>query len=389
MRYQGTTTPFTLGVGSGEPLTTSVLLWTRLDPVDAAVAERDLVVEWEVAADPAFTQLANRGWATASAQDAHSIHLDVEDLEPDAPYWYRFRAGDHVSTVGRTRTLAPSTTVPSAWSLGATWGSAGATGALPALADLARAGLDGVIHLGGSIDATGAPTDLEGYRALHRAACTNPDVQAARASAPWYALCSALDLPAFEADPRGVARQGAYQAWWEHTPTRLGAPRGIADYVIYRQLWVGALLELDLIDQDQYATGAAAPFASLLGSAQETSWDNVVGDIGATWTALVGRWALTGTPGRGWDAYPAARTRWYRALTSARLGGGVSIHQGSPTEGPAGVLRADLGTPAASGVGAGWMRHDLTPTRWTAHARLVDQTTGEVVASPPTVTIRR
>ncbi|MBS2085480.1 alkaline phosphatase D family protein, partial [Klebsiella pneumoniae] len=42
--------------------------------------------------------------AVADRADAHSLHIEVEGLRPDRPYWYRFTAQGQQSPVGRTRT---------------------------------------------------------------------------------------------------------------------------------------------------------------------------------------------------------------------------------------------------------------------------------------------
>jgi phosphodiesterase/alkaline phosphatase D-like protein len=69
-----------------------------------AIAE----VNWEVARDPRFQNLAGRGIALARPELGHSVHVEVEGLEPGREYWYRFRAGDETSQVGRTRTAPPA-----------------------------------------------------------------------------------------------------------------------------------------------------------------------------------------------------------------------------------------------------------------------------------------
>jgi alkaline phosphatase D len=102
--------PFRLGVASGDPLPDGVVLWTRLAP--ELLAEdgrggmpRDSVpVRWEVAADEPFRRLVRQGMARAQAELAHSVHVEVEGLEPAREYFYRFKAGSEISPVGRTKT---------------------------------------------------------------------------------------------------------------------------------------------------------------------------------------------------------------------------------------------------------------------------------------------
>src|SRR4051812_25082054 len=93
--------PFKLGVASGYPTPDGFVLWTRLmGPLDPA----PMAVHWEIFADEALRKLVASGDATADAEWAHSVHVDVKGLEPNRPYWYRFNAGDARSPVGRSHT---------------------------------------------------------------------------------------------------------------------------------------------------------------------------------------------------------------------------------------------------------------------------------------------
>src|SRR5437667_5743752 len=100
--------PFTLGVASGYPSPDSVVLWTRLTGGLDPLAVR---VRWEVAADEAMRQVIFSGETTADPAWAHSARVEVQGLEPDRWYWYRFTAGDPRSPIGRTRT-APAAAPP-------------------------------------------------------------------------------------------------------------------------------------------------------------------------------------------------------------------------------------------------------------------------------------
>ena len=89
--------PFTLGVASGDPAPGGVVLWTRLAPApllaDGGMPARVLPVNWQVAADPRFGRVVRRGTVLAQPAQAHSVHVEVEGLEPARTWWYRFRAG--------------------------------------------------------------------------------------------------------------------------------------------------------------------------------------------------------------------------------------------------------------------------------------------------------
>ena len=103
--------PFKLGVASGDPLAGGFVIWTRLapDPLDAAAGggmpAEAVAVRWEVARDPAFFHVVRRGAAPALPERGHAVHVEVDGLEPDRWYWYRFVAGGEASPIGRARTF--------------------------------------------------------------------------------------------------------------------------------------------------------------------------------------------------------------------------------------------------------------------------------------------
>ena len=106
--------PFTLGVASGDPTPDGVVLWTRLAPDPLApdgwggMPAMQVPVTWQVATDPEMRTVVKAGTAQATPELGHSVHPEVSGLRPGRDYWYRFRVGDVLSPVGRTRT-APAT----------------------------------------------------------------------------------------------------------------------------------------------------------------------------------------------------------------------------------------------------------------------------------------
>jgi hypothetical protein len=104
--------PFTLGVASGDPDATSVVLWTRLAPDPLAgggMPDADIDVLWEASGAPEFTEIAASGIVTAGAEHGHTLHL-LAALEP-GEWYFRFRVGEHTSPVGRTH-VAPGADEP-------------------------------------------------------------------------------------------------------------------------------------------------------------------------------------------------------------------------------------------------------------------------------------
>jgi alkaline phosphatase D len=102
--------PFKLGVASGDPAPDGMVLWTRLapDPLNGGgMPPVPVDVVWEIADDDRLQRVVRHGVARAMPESAHSLHVEVNGLRPDRWYWYRFRVGDALSPIGRTRTLPP------------------------------------------------------------------------------------------------------------------------------------------------------------------------------------------------------------------------------------------------------------------------------------------
>lgn len=97
---------FMHGIASGDPLARSVILWTRVTPdkLDNPTVG-DVAVEWEISRDENFADLAGTGLFTTNAARDYTVKVEAQDLLPGTTYYYRFRAGETVSAVGRTRTL--------------------------------------------------------------------------------------------------------------------------------------------------------------------------------------------------------------------------------------------------------------------------------------------
>src|SRR4051794_14384361 len=85
-RFRAETAPFTLGVASGDPSPDGVVLWTRLapDPLnDGGMPDEPVEVHWEIALDEAMRRRVRYGRVTASPESAHSVHVELNGLEPD------------------------------------------------------------------------------------------------------------------------------------------------------------------------------------------------------------------------------------------------------------------------------------------------------------------
>lgn len=94
--------PFYHGVASGDPLANGIVLWTRITP---STQLPEIEVEWEIAKDEAFHEIALTDKVKTDASRDYTVKIDISTgLEPGTPYYYRFKALDGVSMIGKTRT---------------------------------------------------------------------------------------------------------------------------------------------------------------------------------------------------------------------------------------------------------------------------------------------
>ena len=91
---------FAHGVASGDPGTTSVVLWTRVSG-----SQGNVPVLWAVADNPDFRRPVATGSLTTNADRDYTAKAVATGLEPGKRYYYRFRASGTESPTGRTRTL--------------------------------------------------------------------------------------------------------------------------------------------------------------------------------------------------------------------------------------------------------------------------------------------
>ena len=376
--------PFRLGVASGDPLGDGVVLWTRLvrDPLDAAsMGGRALQVNWQVATDPSFRRVVRAGSATARPTSAHSVHVDVRGLLPGRDYWYRFRAGRHLSDIGRTRTAPAAGSAVSRLRFGIANCQDWQNGYYPAYGDMVESDLDLVLHLGDYIyeydprasavrqhnpsSGTAADADqlstLADFRNRHALYRTDAQLQAAHRSFPFVPIWDDhetennyanlddeqddLPYPQRYQTPQefAIQRAHAYQAWYEHNPVRASYLPGSPDLRIYRRFDFGSLLRLNMLDTRQYRTdqpgdvpndfgpqalGAANVTGTLTGPEQEAWLVDGLRSSPALWNVLGQQVMMAATrfvtpPPASivnldqWDGYSPQRARLLAAVRAS------------------------------------------------------------------------
>ncbi|MEV4804494.1 alkaline phosphatase D family protein [Nonomuraea sp. NPDC049421] len=351
---------FQLGVASGEPTPDGVVLWTRLavNPVAldgrGGMPDRPVPVQWQLAADENFRTVVRRGTATARPESAHSVHVELEGLEPGAEYFYRFKAGAELSPAGRTLTAPAPGTRSRALNLSFTSCADYQTGWFTAYRRMAEDQPDLIAFLGdyiyeyGAYDhpvrdqAGGECLDLAGYRLRHAQHKADPDLRLAHAVAPWAVVWDDHDVEnAWAGDRPSLARRAAaFQAYYENMPLRRAQKPHGAALRLHRSIRWGRVANLHLLDTRQYrdpyaCTGGSGtvgpgcvqrfePSRTILGQEQETWIDERLRNSRATWDLLGQQVFLmemdwTNGEGRGysnegWDGYVASRDRLTAAI---------------------------------------------------------------------------
>ncbi len=355
--------PFTLGVASGDPEQTAVVIWTRLAPEPFAAdhgmrGHDEVTVQWKVARDERMRGVVASGRAYAQAQWAHSVHVDVKGLEPGREYYYQFKVGPHRSPVGRTRTApAPGRSLEQV-TFASVSCQAYPDGFFTSYPHIVADDPDFVMHLGDYVYEYGMtamsgsrntpapevvrprPQTLRQWRATHALYNTDPDLQRARQRIPfiitWDDHEYLNDYAGSASDEWGggpsPARSAAYQAYWEHQPLREAARLKADDIRLYRRLVFGDLLQVDMLDGRQFRSvppcgwgeaqaceAAYDPAITMLGTAQEQWLYAGLTTAGARWNAfgnnvMVARLDHDGDLGEllwndAWDGFPAARKR--------------------------------------------------------------------------------
>ena len=300
---------FGFGVASGDPTATEVLLWTRVTPTPDATPGSGLGprsnVEWELAADEAFTQVVARGTTRTDASRDHTVKVVVSGLAPYTRYFYRFTCRGATSPVGRTQTAPDEPGTTHALRMAVVSCSNYTGGWFTAYRGIAaRDDLDLVLHLGDYVYEYGNAGDrygpaglagvrdhqppeevvsLQEYRVRHALYKTDPDLQAAHQRFPWITILDDHEVtndsfatgaenhdtqddpntdytaPGF---PPGIRPEGdflsrkaqAYQAYLEWMPIREPAswqPQPHRGTQFFRRFRFGDLAELSVIETRQ------------------------------------------------------------------------------------------------------------------------------------------
>jgi len=402
--------PFGLGVASGRPSPESVVLWTRLmadDPGQRLAGE--IKVGWTVAEDERLQKVVRSGEATAESRWAHSVHVDVDGLRPNRPYWYRFTMQGKVSPTGRTLTApAAAERVPQ---LRFSFASCQQyeQGYYSAMRHMAAEELNAVLFVGDYIyeeswgrdlvrhHGSGRTLTLDDYRNRYALYKSDRDLQAAHAAHPWIVTwddhevvndyANDISPTDFDREKFLAVRAAAYQAYWEHMPLPNALRPKNGALKLYDRFRYGDLAELFVIDDRQYRAHNAChaemiknrmltdcaerldPSRTMLGAEQEAWFADGLKRASARWN-VVAQQTLMAELNRGrddkrvfwadgWDGYPAARRKLLDVVAASPvkdtlvLGG--DVHTFWATD-----LKRDFAEPSSPTVATEFVGGSLT-----------------------------
>jgi alkaline phosphatase D len=359
---KGPSTMFELGVASGDPTSSAVILWTHV----SSGSTKPIDVWLDVAEDEAFENRVMARSFTVDDSTDFTLKVDAQDLGAGRTYYYRFFALGVASPVGRTRTL-PEGDVASL-RLGMVCCSNYGFGYFHAYGRLAeRDDLDAILALGDYIyeypnniypfDSQRvrdtAPLEetisLEQYRERYRHYRKDGDLQAAHRQHPWFLVWDDHEvadngydggavnhMPDMEGDWATRLAAGE-RAFYEYVPVR-----GTAETGVRRSVSVGKLVDLILLDtrysgRSQQIGDPAddTDDRTMLGMAQEAWFEGTFAASKAKWR-LIGQQIVlaqyTNDPVTQkpiymdqWDGYPKARARLFETLTSRPDGNVVVV----------------------------------------------------------------
>ncbi len=337
--------PFYYGVASGDPMQDRVILWTKVFTENSSIT---IPLQWQIATDSGFQQIANQGEVLASATHGFCVKVDAGNLQPGYHYFYRFVTADgKMSQTGKAETL-PDDFVKhfklAVVSCSSIW--AGYFNAYRRIAE--RPDIDFVIHLGDYVYdypderqlnrmpkvPLKDPGNLSDWREMHTYYLLDPDLRAARQNKTWIAEWDNHDT---NVNDTGRV-EDAIQAFYEYLPIRMQDKNHPEK--IYRNFPFGALADLTMIDmfsyrgKEEYAPGKK----SVLGLAQDAWLKNQLATSTAQWHLLGNQemmtdWLSEGAPkfiakkrGNGrvfdpgnWNGFPEDRQRLYDFIDSNHI----------------------------------------------------------------------
>lgn len=352
--WNQTSAPFYHGVASGDPLQDAVIIWTRVTP--SGSLNDPVPVTWYFSTTDDFSTLVDSGTVVTDQSKDFTVKVDVQNLNANAWYYYKFEALGSCSVVGRTKTAASGhiDTLRMAVVSCANY-EHGYFNVYDRIAS--RNDIQMVLCLGDYIyeyetggysanisGRTNEPTNeiitLDDYRMRYSHYRLDSNLIKAHMQYPWICVWddheSANDAYHDGAENHTDGSEGnwndrkgfAQTAYYEWMPIRL--PDTTDTEKIYRAFEFGDLVELTMLDtrlygRDEQGAGSDAN-RKLLGTAQFNWLTNKLSNNTKTWN-LVGQQVMMapleafGIPVNNdqWDGYPQEREDLFNYIANNNI----------------------------------------------------------------------
>ena len=246
--------PFYHGVGSFDPTAYQVIIWTKITPFDVAFPA---AIHYQVATDSLFQSIIVEADTSTTANENFTFSIDINGLNPNTKYFYRFRdLQGNYSVVGQTHTLpnGPNQNLK----IAVASCSSVYSGFFNAYRHMASdTGILALFHLGDYIYDFVDPNELiripfpfpedpvtsDDYRQRHAYYLLDPDLRYARQMKPFFVNWDNHDIDNRPLQP--TIDQGI-QPFSEYCPWRRLVPND--NEIIYRKVSFGDLLEVSITD---------------------------------------------------------------------------------------------------------------------------------------------
>ncbi len=337
--------PFTYGVTSGDPTIDRVIIWTRIE------SNQLESVTWQMSKDSLFSSIDQTGTFITDSQRDWTVKVDVENLEAQTNYYYRFISQEgEFSDVGHAKTAPISDYDHSRLAIMSC--SSIYSGFFNAYQRIAeRKDLDLIIHVGDYIyDFVDAdeqvrvpepfpidPITLSEWRERHRYYLMDPNLRAARKAHPWIVLWDNHDV-----DGQAGHEFAPIQAFMEYVPVRLPNPNDST--LIYRKIAYGSLMDIFVTDvliyksQDTLSDGTL----SMIGNTQYDWLTQNLASSTAKWKLLpmqnlMAGWSVQNVPSfvgigqngvldpSNWDGYDADRDRLLNYISTNNIDNVIAL----------------------------------------------------------------
>ena len=385
--------PFYHGVASGDPLATSVIIWTRITPKNVGSTS----IKWSVSTKEDMTIPVKFGTITTDASKDYTVKVDVKGLTPNTTYYYQFETMTRKSVIGRTKTAAKDEQAPVKLAIVSCSNyEAGYYNAFARIAE--RDDLNAVVHLGDyiyeyqpdgysdkTLDRKHLPakeiTTLSDYRTRYSQYRLDKDFQKVHQMHPFITIWddheianNAYNEGAQNHQPEDgdyqTRKEAAKQAYFEWLPVRDNKTKDIyrtisfgntVDLIMLDERIVGRTYPVDSVTQAEFN----ADTRSMLGAKQLDWFKKELTNSDATWKVIGNQVIFSPVDisdmGWGasmnldaWDGYPYERSQISQFLENNQLQNVIitagDTHSSWAFEVPAdsgeGTIAVEFGTPS-------------------------------------------